>query len=406
MNISRCISVVITVLTMLLAEHVYGQWVATGTYTGRVYSLVTKGSEIFAGTNGGGVLLSTNSGLTWTAASTGLSNPYVWSLAVSDTNIFAGTIGGGGIFRTTNDGKSWTDANTGIGDATVAALAVIGSNVFAGTNGFAGGVYLSTDEGAHWSPTSATNTYVMSLGTDGVNLLIGTYGNGALLSPDNGTSLTTMNTGLTNLFVQAFIVNGADLFVGTGGGIFMSTDGSTWALSDSATLKTSVLSFAVSGSNIFAGIYGGVLLSTDNGTTWNPVDSGFAGNPNVYSLVVSGKYLIAGTDGGVYRRPISQMVTAVSKNGNLRPTHFSLSQNYPNPFNPTTIINYDIPRLSHVTLIIYDILGRQVEELMNGEKAPGRYQAMFNASNLPSGVYFYRLQAGPYSKAMKLLLLK
>jgi len=88
------------------------------------------------------------------------------------------------------------------------------------------------------------------------------------------------------------------------------------------------------------------------------------------------------------------------------PTSFTLSQNYPNPFNPTTTISYDIPKLSYVTLVVYDILGRQVEELVNGEKTSGSYQAVFNASNLPSGVYFYRLQAGAYHDTKKLLLIK
>jgi hypothetical protein len=88
------------------------------------------------------------------------------------------------------------------------------------------------------------------------------------------------------------------------------------------------------------------------------------------------------------------------------PKKFNLAQNYPNPFNPSTIISYDIPRLSRVTLIIYDILGRQVATLVNEEKRPGSYRMAFDGSGLASGVYFYQLQAGTYSNTKKLLLLK
>ena len=77
------------------------------------------------------------------------------------------------------------------------------------------------------------------------------------------------------------------------------------------------------------------------------------------------------------------------------PQAFNLSQNYPNPFNPVTKINYDIPKNSMVKIIIYDILGREVMKLVNNEfKQPGRYVVEFNGTNLASGVYFYRIEAG------------
>ncbi len=85
---------------------------------------------------------------------------------------------------------------------------------------------------------------------------------------------------------------------------------------------------------------------------------------------------------------------------------FELHQNYPNPFNPTTNISYDIPRISKVTLKVYDVLGRQVATLVNGERTPGQYQVTFDGADLPSGVYFYRLTAGSYTSLKKLVLLK
>ena len=88
------------------------------------------------------------------------------------------------------------------------------------------------------------------------------------------------------------------------------------------------------------------------------------------------------------------------------PVRFSLRQNYPNPFNPTTTIAYDLAERAFVTLRVYDILGREAALLVRGLESPGYHSAAFNASALPSGVYFYRLDAGAYSDTKKLLLLR
>ncbi|MCL4512385.1 MAG: T9SS type A sorting domain-containing protein [Bacteroidetes bacterium] len=168
-----------------------------------------------------------------------------------------------------------------------------------------------------------------------------------------------------------------------------------------------VRSFAVSGTNLFAGtVGGGVFLSTNNGTSWTAVNTGLT-NISVWSLAVSGTNLFDGTyRGGLWRRPLSEMITAVENPSTDLPTHFILSQNYPNPFNPATEISYDLPKRSHVLIAVFDVLGRNVGTLVNEEEAAGRYRVTFNASELPSGVYFYRIEAGTYHDTKKLLLLK
>ncbi len=88
------------------------------------------------------------------------------------------------------------------------------------------------------------------------------------------------------------------------------------------------------------------------------------------------------------------------------PTEFLLSQNYPNPFNPITIIKYAVPKWSRTTLKIFDILGNDIVTLVNEEKPVGTYELNWNADNLPSGVYFYRLQAGDFVQTRKMILLK
>jgi hypothetical protein len=85
---------------------------------------------------------------------------------------------------------------------------------------------------------------------------------------------------------------------------------------------------------------------------------------------------------------------------------YSLSQNYPNPFNPTTKISFSLANDGIVNIKLYDALGREVKTLINEHKNKGNYEIIFNASSLSSGVYFYRIEAGKFSAAKKLQLIK
>jgi hypothetical protein len=115
-----------------------------------------------------------------------------------------------------------------------------------------------------------------------------------------------------------------------------------------------------------------------------------------------------GTSGGglaVYREG-GVILPVEEKETNEIPTKFTLYQNYPNPFNPTTTIEFDIPERINVKLVVYDILGREVETLIDKELEPGKYKVNFNATNLPSGVYFYTLRTPKFTKTNKMLLIK
>ncbi|MBU0473957.1 MAG: T9SS type A sorting domain-containing protein [Bacteroidetes bacterium] len=152
-----------------------------------------------------------------------------------------------------------------------------------------------------------------------------------------------------------------------------------------------------------------------------PAPEGFEGGYKIESLVY------AKISGAEYGAKVS-----VPLQDNL-PTKFSLSQNYPNPFNPSTTIKYSIPSIAviasgakqsskiatssdetwtprndnlNITLKIYDILGREVATLVNKEQKAGNYEVQFDASNLTSGIYFYRLQSGSFVESRKMILIK
>ncbi len=88
------------------------------------------------------------------------------------------------------------------------------------------------------------------------------------------------------------------------------------------------------------------------------------------------------------------------------PFDYNLAQNHPNPFNPSTSINFALPEASNTSLIIYDLLGKEVARLVDGEMSAGYHTATWNASNVSSGVYFYRLSTGKFTQTRKMLLMK
>jgi hypothetical protein len=208
-------------------------WNPTGLTEEDVRSFAVRGKYLFAGTNNHGVFLSKDDGANWTAVNSGLVNHNIHAIVVSGTNLFAGTSGtnGGGVFRSIDSGMSWTSVNTGlpvINGELIASLAVSGATIFAGT--YARGVFLSTDNGANWNSVSSglpIDAIIKCLaikgsnifaGTGGINLNQSLYFYGVFLSTDNGASWTPFNTGLpTDMEVVSLAIIGTDLFAGTGG---------------------------------------------------------------------------------------------------------------------------------------------------------------------------------------------
>ncbi|MBK7104690.1 MAG: T9SS type A sorting domain-containing protein [Ignavibacteriae bacterium] len=110
------------------------------------------------------------------------------------------------------------------------------------------------------------------------------------------------------------------------------------------------------------------------------------------------------TNGGNFTIPIDYLVDVIQTS--TIPTEYNLAQNYPNPFNPSTQIEFSLPQKSNVTLKIFDALGKEIANLINGTKSAGKYQVSFNAINLSSGIYFYRLETDKFTETRKMLLIK
>ncbi len=387
-----------------------GQWVQNEFRSNTVWSLAVIGPNLFAGVYSGGVSLSTNNGVNWAWTNSGFDYD-VRCLAVSGTKLIAGTYGDG-VFLSTNNGTNWIASNTFLPG--VLALAISGTNLFAGT--IDGGVFLSTNNGLSWAAvnTGLTNKNILSLAVSGTNLFAGTgdygrqTGDGVFLSTNNGASWKAV--GFPGDMVNVLAVSGKNIFASTNyNGVFRSTDsGSSWTKANTGMRLSypTVFSFAVSGTNLFAGTQGSVFLSKDSGTSWTEINAGLLYDVGVGSLTVCGMNLIAGTGGyGVWRRPLSEMVTSSVSHDEL-PATFTLNQNYPNPFNPSTDISFVLASRGIVTLEVFDMLGRHIQTLVNQARDAGSQSARFDAGNLPSGIYTVRLTANGGRREMKMILSK
>ncbi len=157
-----------------------------------------------------------------------------------------------------------------------------------------------------------------------------------------------------------------------------------------------------------------LIIKTDfNGdTVWTKTigglynDWGFGmDKTNDNGLIITGQFDRYGDDNhDVWLIRLDKLISGLEEETFF--TNYFLYQNYPNPFNPTTTINYQIPELSFVTLNVYDVLGSEVVTLVNEEKPVGSYEVVWNAKELPSGIYFYTLRAGSFVETKKMILMK
>jgi len=408
-----------------------------------VHALISNGTHLFAGTQVGGVFRSTNQGNSWINLYNGLSqNTHVNCIAKSKSGIIAGTTSG--LYSSTDAGSTWIAS--GLDLRSVLSLATRDSLIFAGTdfsgyvstnNGydwsgrgpisgvsvnaliirdsliFQGGEYgffKSTNFGNHWFvywPGFKEGVTITSLTVSGDSIFAGTDGKGIFLSTNEGTNWKAMNTGLNNLNVFTLINTNSHLFAGTHDGVFRSTNnGAIWSdMSSGLPDSVKVNSLILSEKNIFAGTDSGVYGSTSIGESWTLVRDGFPSTINVKCLMAYNGYFFAGTDGaGVWKRLVP--MTSVNNEVHFVPKTLSLLQNYPNPFNPTTTIRYALPSSSHVKVTIHDILGREIATLVNEEQSAGWKEVQWNAKEVSSGIYFYKLQVDNFVETKKMLVVK
>ena len=193
--------------------------------------------------------------------------------------------------------------------------------------------------------------------------------------------------------------------------IYRSYDkGLSWDSSQSV-IKFSALEVNPDFPNIlYGGDSSGVYISTNYGSNWSLYNNSFSPSKFVIGISKdpgSADTFYVATTKNVYKVWASFLVGMQNINTNV-PEKYGLNQNYPNPFNPATKIKFDLANHSvgQTFLSVYDMLGREIETLVNEKLQPGTYEVTFDGSNLSSGVYFYKLTVGEYIKTNKMILLK
>ena len=289
-------------LLLLRVGGLEAQWVQTnGPYGCGVQCLAVCGMDIYAATmyadpTHAGVYRSTDDGLNWVLANSGLPVYIaVVALATDDSNIYA-AVQGRGVYRTLDHGASWNEMNSGLMDTHVRALSEFGSDLYVSTDS---GVFRSTDGAQHWIKANSgmpSSNLVYCFAKSGKSILAGTM-SGPYISSDNGSSWTSINHGLPTQFPEAYtlIDFGSTLYAGMPDGIFRSSDGGLNWKADSilATTIGFPFSFAVDSGELFVStLKGGVLRRMPQG--WVPVSNSIA-DRSIMALAVEGPYLFAAT---------------------------------------------------------------------------------------------------------------
>ena len=361
-----------------------------------------------------GIYRSTDHGTHWTQI--GLADSVITSIAIQATGqIFAGLLTGTGLFRSTDAGGHWIAVmvDTMIPDNPIESLTIDASgHVFAGGNYI---LFRSTDNGLHWASYWLRNyifniSMIQSVVQIPTGLVFAAHQSGVYRSSDDGTSWELKIKGLDDTTATALGFDQTGyVYAGIWGmGIYRSPDnGENWERSDNGVTNHYISSLA---SNILDRVFvgtngGGVFKTTDNGDNWQAVISGLT-NLDIKCLAMSPDgYLYAGTNGGgVFRS--QQSTTGIERSSAPLPRQFNLGQNYPNPFNPSTDIRFTLSSERQVTLKVFDIRGREITTLLYEKRQAGEYLVHWNAAGLPSGIYFYCLQAGKYMETKKMLVIR
>ncbi len=409
-------SVITFTAMLLLAAVMNGQdfWERTnspGSYIGRL--TINSSGHLFAGVSGMGMFRSENDGDSWTSINEGLPFSQVTGLTIDNRNgsmlvsASDGTYTQDGVFRSTNNGNSWSPI-TALSNRHFQILGINQSgHFFAGKRSDT--LFRSTDDGQTWLPTGlAKRVFYFAINANGH--IFACSGPNLYRSTDNGNGwINVRPDSVGGLFGSVAFSPSGGIFlteyepseVGMYSRIWRSTNkGDTWSMVRPWTLGILQPLAVNSRGHVFAGGWW-IVRSTDDGMTWEDVSSGC---PGANSLAVNSKDRIFASSNAVYRS--RRATTSVVVRRRELPADYQLDQNYPNPFNPSTTIGFSIPDAGFVSLKAFDILGREVATLVNEAKQPGTYEVMFNAEEMASGVYFYRLQAGEFVQTKRMMLMR
>jgi photosystem II stability/assembly factor-like uncharacterized protein len=376
-----------------------------------IFSMVVSGNNILAATDEG-VYYSPDNGTNWYLANAPIQ--YIPNIAAGGDNFVYAAVPGIGIYKSGDDGVNWIPS---LLSPTVdyVEVAAINNYAFAGT--FFGGACYSSNYGGTWFLSngfpSDASVFVLCPVADEM-VLAGTdlSPNWIYASFNNGVNFSPYSEGLANhASVEAFAVNETYMLAGT------DQHGVWRRLLPGVPVELISFNAKINNSNVE--LEWQTATETNNsgfeiqrkGAAWERI--GFVEGHGTISETQKYSFIDRNLLAGKYTYRLKQ----IDYDGNfefsdlvkieiLTPIEFSLSQNYPNPFNPSTTIKYQIPINGFVTLRVFNTIGEEVSTLVNEFKSAGNYEIHFDAEDLTSGIYFYRLKVDNFNSTRKMILLK
>lgn len=413
-------------LGMFLSSQLYAQHGWDTVHTGNGFPMSTvravNDSTVFVIGGGGVILASYDKGISWDIiefpSTSFLKNMYFLN------NLTGFTMGYDGlIHKTTNGGVNWLLTQSNTNEVLNSMFFITDQKgICVGNNG----KYLYTNNGGStWDSLhflTQRRLYDVSFADDHVGIIVGDFA-GVYRTSNGGDNwvFISLNEYIQPKFFTVKFINESTGFIGGGGeccgyplpfyhrsSFQKTTDkGLTWTNLFSYDYKwVYSISFVNQLTGYATGLMSSLFKTTDSGNNWilYNLPTGQRGytsstflNDSVGFIMDASGFLLKTENGGVVN--IQLMLSEI-------PYSFSLHQNYPNPFNPSTKIKFEIPKGSLVKLKIYDILGREVAELVNEKLNPGTYEYEWNGINLPSGVYFYKLQSENFVETKRMVLVK
>ena len=378
-----------------------------------------KNGHIFVGVTNGGIWRSTDYGATFT--NTALQTYTIVEIKVDKFNsdiIYAGASSTSlnGFFISTDDGVTFGTSTNSVNVWEI--LQTSTNEHYIATTSSPYAFDKSTDGGLTWTTMGYQPAAMRGAALDLIeNIYIS--GNGGVFKSTNGGA-TFVNHNLAFSTNEMLTYDYKILVCATG-----TTNGGVWVYSDTSLIPVELSSFTATSNNDKVELNWITATELNNsgfeierisrlftsGQMWEKI--GFVPGFGTTTESCAYKFVDDNLENGKYSYRLKQ----IDFNGSYtysntievivnQPYKYSLEQNYPNPFNPSTIIKYSIPSSSTVQLKVFNILGEEVETLVNEVKSAGNHEINFDANNLPSGIYFYTLKTGKFVQTRKMILIR